>query len=447
MIRSLINLEIALLLRSKVAWSLALFAALVTSAALLIGEADRAQKTESQATFLAAAAEREAAFRDALLQIERGDDVSPFLGRPMAIRDAAVLPDGPLGDFSIGAGDLYPDRVEVRLWETSASLFENYQFENPTTLGLGRLDMTTVIVVIMPLLMIALSFDALGTDRQSGRLRLLLTSGASEQAVIWVRLILRFALLWLPVAVITTGAAALQATPPDAAARMTAYGLWLLGALAYGLFWLLILAAAVAARRSAGQAAASLVAVWAVFVLIIPALAAAIVQTVHPSPSRLAYLTEVRAVASKADEKAEGWLEAYAIDNPALAVEENADAAPFRNGYLRTMMVEEATRPLVAEFEEVQRKRQSALQWTHVLSPALAADSYLTRIAGGNAERYLQFQFQARTHLRLMADRLGPAILAGERISLDEYDNEFPRLKNRLNDHARPDRQRLDDVR
>jgi Zn-dependent protease with chaperone function len=62
------------------------------------------------------------------------------------------------------------------------------------------------------------------------------------------------------------------------------------------------------------------------------------------------------------------------------------------------------------------------LSWLQLISPAIAADTFLAKMSSGDVGRYQAFQADARALLATVAERLGHAILKGERISVAEYD-------------------------
>jgi ABC-2 type transport system permease protein len=419
---SLVRLEVMLLRRSPVALAMVALVALLCVGALATGAADLRQRQAANAKFLGAASESENRFREMLLAIEKGEQMSPLAGRPMAISRSAALDDGVLGDFSAGAGDLYPNRVRVRLFENSATLFRNYQFENPTLLRFGGFDMSAIVIVLMPLLMIALGFDALGADRATSRIKLTQLCGVSEQEYLFNRLAVRSGALWLTLTLVTFFAALLNPGQAFLGDRLLHYVAWLGGALLYGGFWFLALAWIVRRAADSGEAVGRLIALWVAVVLIAPGLAIAAVQAVFPTPSRLAYLSDVRAAASRADEQQSAAIEAYQVLDPELHWNDLPKEAPFRDGYLRTMLVEKATLRHRESFERIQEQRANALSWLQLISPAIAADTFLARVSSGDVGRYQAFQADARALLVTFAQRLGHAILKGERISVADYD-------------------------
>lgn len=419
---TLIRLEAMLLARSPVALAMITLVALLCAGALASGAADLRQRQTANAAFLAEAGTSETQFREMLASVEAGAEMSPMAARPMAISRAAALDDGVLGDFSAGAGDLYPSQVKVRLFENSASLFENYQLGNPTLLRLGGFDMSAIVIVLMPLLMIALCFDALGSDRATGRIKLIQLSGVSERRYLINRLAVRSGALWLTLTLATLVAALLNPGNAILGDRLSHYAAWLCGALLYAGFWFLALALIIRQAADSGQAVGRLIGLWVVVVLVAPALAVAAVQAAFPAPSRLAYLSDVREAASRADEQKGAVLEAFQVMAPELHGRDLPTDAPFRDGYLRTLVVEKATLQHRDRFDRVQAQRAKALSWLQLISPAIAADTFLAKISSGDVARYLAFQADARALLATFADRLGPAILKGERISLADYD-------------------------
>ena len=105
--------------------------------------------------------------------------VPPWSASPMDLEFPSSLPPAPLADFSIGQADLLPSIGKLSLWDPDVRLFSSYEFEDPVSLALGALDLSKAIVLVLPLLMIVLSFDVLSAERDAGRLGLTLAQGAT----------------------------------------------------------------------------------------------------------------------------------------------------------------------------------------------------------------------------------------------------------------------------
>jgi len=130
-------------------------------------------------------------WRAELVAIEEGSgNASPFAANPMNIAFPATLPPGALGDFAVGHTDLHPPSGEISPWNNLSTIFGRYQFENPEMLAMGSFDVALVVIVVMPLLMIAVSFDLLSRERTRGTLALTLCapmSASNSVKLHWIR--------------------------------------------------------------------------------------------------------------------------------------------------------------------------------------------------------------------------------------------------------------------
>lgn len=405
--------------------ALVLLIAVLSAFAAYSGERRMSETAAAQSAFHQTALERMDEWRGELAEIEEtGEASSPYVARPMNIRMPAVLPGAPLGDFAVGATDLYPTSTTITGWSSTADLFTKYEFSNPTMPGYGRFDLTFLAVVIMPLLMIAASFDALSADRESGRARLMAAQTAQLSHTVWTRLAIRCGLIWLVFALAAAAAALMNGTLSGA--RLLAFGAWLGIALVYGAFWFSLIALGVAWFKRSETVAATLFSLWAVFVFAIPAIGGALTEAIYPSPSRLALLSEMRAAEGEANREADRLTAGFLMDHPELTVSDEDVPGYFRSTFLANMEAEKRTAPILIAFEEASAKRRELTSVLQYASPAMIAQEALTAIAGGDSARNLRFQKQAREALENLSDKVGPAVIAKQRISLAAYDAIAP---------------------
>lgn len=111
-----------------------------------------------------------------------------YLSQPIAHKplSEAVL--------SIGQRDLHSYHQTVKLRSLYMNLFDS-GFSNPFQSASGHFDFSFVIIFLLPLFIIATTFDSLSRDRENGVLSLLLSQGSPVHTVLWQRLLLRFVLL------------------------------------------------------------------------------------------------------------------------------------------------------------------------------------------------------------------------------------------------------------
>lgn len=417
------SLEKRLFLTARPGLAAIIIIAVLCGIAAFAGRANLDRVDAAQAAFLKEKGAALTAWRDALAALEAGDSTpSPYAARPMDIRMPAVLPPAPLADFAAAPAGLYPTTTVITAWSNPVDLFAAYEFSNPQLLALGSFDLSFVIVVIMPLLMIAVSFDILPGDRQNGRLRLVSAQAGHISASLWNRLVIRNAALWATVAAITFVIACLPIGDAPFTSRLGAYAAWLIVALLYGLFWFSLIAAANIIIKKSETVAAALFAAWAIFTFAVPTLGGALAQAAYPPPSRLAFHSEMRQSEVIAIRETAALTAGFLADHPEMTVSNNKVPAYYRSNFLANEETAKRTTPVLEAFKRSRTQRSRLLEILQYLSPVMITDAALKAVSGGDAARYLAFQDQAMVALADLTDSLGPSIVAKQRITLAQFD-------------------------
>ena len=397
---------------------------LLTLVAGVVGQNTISRIVDVQTAFME---EKNAAlkeWRDTLVEIERSSE-APEAGaaNPMRIVLPAVATPGPLSDFAAGAVALYPTTASLGGWTNAAGLFGEYEYANPTLLSVGRFDLTFVVVLLMPLLMIAISFDVLAGDRERGRAYFIAVQEGHVSASVWKRLVIRNGMIWAVFAACTIILA--FASPPGVplGPRLTRTVAWLAVALTYAAFWFGLIALFIALSKRSETVAAMLFAAWTIFVLAIPAVGGAIAEGLYPPPSRLEYLSEIRQAEGKALRDTAELRSGFLLGHPELSVSGKDDAPSYASVALLALIeAEKRTAPVLNEFTAAREKQRRVVSAVQYLSPAMIVDRALSAIAGGDATRAFAFQGQARAAFSNLRNRISPAVIASKRISLQEYD-------------------------
>ena len=359
--------------------------------------------------------------REQLAGIEAGTaEVGPFDANPMDVFFPAVLPPASLADFAVGHADLHPASAEISPWSNIAGVFGSYQFDNPTTLSTGSFDVAMVIIVLMPLLMIAISFDVLAGERARSSLAMVLSAPLKQTELVWTRLVFRNVLVWLAAA----AAMLLLAFANDIGGdRYTRFGLWLGASFVYALVWLSLIACCVARFRSAMATAGSLVGLWLLFTLAVPATISTLSEALYPTPSRLALLSEVRSAQAETERELAELTEGLLLDHAEQSVDSEEEVPSFyRAAFLANQAARESVRPIVEGFEQARAGRDRTLQWAQYLSPSVVAQRLLMLSAGADLDRQHRFQAQVQAALVELETAVGPAVVSGNRLSLAEFD-------------------------
>ncbi len=374
--------------------------ALVALTLLLVGAALNGRALLGVQARTAAGLEEEAAQTTRALgeQAARGiaTATSPGVVGYSVLGEPAVLPPTPLGALAIGQGDLLPAWYPVTARGPYNFLVRS-EPENPLRLSIGNFDAAFVIVWLLPLVVIALSFNVVSAERERGVLAIAVASGSSPAAFIFGKIVARalvvFGSLW-----IALFAAALAAGVPLArAAGALPWLLWLAAATLYGAFWFALALFVNSRPRASDQNASLLAGAWLVLVILLPSLTNLAATTVFAAPSRVALTTELREASEAADRAAAATRDKYFFDHPEMQGGDLDRTAYFQSVAQSELDISKAMAPLLAQFDVQARKQQGLVEVLQFLSPGTMTWQALTALAGSDGARHREFRAQTLT--------------------------------------------------
>lgn len=340
--------------------------------------------------------------------------VPAWAASPMDLELPSSLPLAPLADFSIGQSDLLPGTGKLSLWDPDVRLFSRYEFADPVSLALGGFDLSKAIVLLLPLLMIVLAFDTLSAERDAGRLGLTLVQASQVRRLFWQRLAIRGGVVMALALLLATAALAFD-TRTSLSERAPAFALWAACAFLYGMLWLAIIAWIATRNRSGEANIVQLLLCWAGLTLIVPAAVTATAEAIFPPPSRLAYLADARQIEIATERTVDDVAGSAFLDHPELIVgTANEMPAYLRTAFFVTSTVDNATRPVLDEFERTAARRDAALALVRFAAPAIVVHGIFNEAAGSSSARHRRYMAQARAHKAAYAEQAGPYIAAGQ---------------------------------
>lgn len=307
-----------------------------------------------------------------------------FLGR---FNHRALLPPAALSVAAVGQADVQPFASHVSLFAVKHALLDKHQIEDPLALLAGRFDLAFVMVWLLPLVILALTYDLVSSEKEVGTLALALAQSGSLHRLLRSKLAARALLLALLVSVPLL--ALLFFAPPMRVA------LWAATVVAYALFWVALAVAVNLLGRSSAANATMLTGAWLLLLVVVPAGLSVHVSRRHPLPSRLDALAKIRSVNLATAESGEKLLNQFLQEHPDLAA-----GAPGSGQYYAIRQSQERNiLPLVTALEEQLGRQQAAVARYSVLSPAIIADELLLDIAGTGRHRFETYRSQLRTFL------------------------------------------------
>ncbi len=372
-----------------------------------------------------------ASLRQQVRDIEQG---KPYAGTPwtnptsvFAVGNSkgaryATLPPEPLALTSLGQSDLEAYYYKVTMTKPQA-LYHGQEISNATALYNGHFDLSFVVVYLLPLLIIALTYNVIAAEKEQGTLSLVLSVEAPFQQVVLSKYGFRFVLLNAAFAGITT--AGLLLAGVDLAA-VSGRVVFLFGiVLLYTLFWFALSFAVNSYGKNSGFNAATLVGIWLVLVLLAPALLSVSAAALHPTPSRVALVTQTREASEAVKKEGSKLLSRYYEDHPELLPKgQPVDSTNFSLLYMRTQLaVEEAIRPAEARFERQLAKQQQLVRNYRFLSPAVFMQQSLNQAAGTGESRYVDFKKQVWAYYRTFQSYFARKVFRKETMTPADVDH------------------------
>ena len=328
-----------------------------------------------------------------------------------------VLPPAAMAPLSVGQADAYPFTAETFPLGDYTYLFRRVWADigSPTVRAAGRFDLAFVVVFLLPLVILAATYDLWSRERERGVAAMVLSQPVAVGPLIAVKALARGLVVLLPsTAVILAVAAWAGAREPIG---LTALALVVL---AYGGFWLAVAVIISLVARRSTEAAVAAGAVWLLVVVMAPSLTLAVVDLAAPAPSEMRFATDLKDRKTEITERQRLYREA----NP-TPVRDPAPRIPdrVRDAYADRVALDGELGPMIAAHNQRKDARRHVLDTVRLFLPSVAVQDALDSIAGSDADRALAFESQARAaqlELRLMfKDYLDRDAL----VTPTEYDN------------------------
>ena len=312
----------------------------------------------------------------------------------------AVHHPDPWAALSLGLRDVNPSYLKLRLLGLQNQLYATDN-TNPMKVLSGNFDLAFVLVYLFPLLIIALSFNLLSSEREEGILPLLLAQPVRPAVVVGAKLAFRLALV-LGLALLLSGVGmAWAGVPLDGRV-----GTWLALTVLYCLFWLGVALVITALQRPSAVNAVALLGVWLLLVVLVPSLLNLGVAAARPVPQGIELTIRQR------EEIHAGWDQpkARTLNRFFAHYPQWRDTATIRERfvwrwyYAFQHLGDLAVAPQAAAYAHGLQQRYDLVEQLNLLSPAINVQSSLNALAGSDLPTHLAFQRSAtRYHDALRA--------------------------------------------
>ncbi len=327
----------------------------------------------------------------------------------------AVLPPTAFAATAIGQSDLNTPYIKVSA-DNKESFALNEEIENPSNLLIGNFDLAFVVVFLLPLLIIAFSYNLLSAEHEQGTLAITMTNPVPLWVLIAGKLGFRVALVFSLMASMTVIGLLVIGTDLSTMDSLVRLGWWMVLLFAYILFWFALAAAVNVLAKSSAQNALILTGLWIVILLVLPTFISIAVNVAYPVPSRVVMVGLIRAAQTDANKESDATIARFAKDD---------DTAAIRKRVLVQQAAAERITQIMAGYDRQLAQQQSGVDSLRFLSPAIVMQEALNVAAGTDNSRYRHLSRQVDTFHRVWQSIFLPKVLENTPLTLADY-QRFP---------------------
>lgn len=374
-----------------------------------------------------------------LSKIEKGEKVNiPYWQmptEPMTVgrrypRLAVMQPEN-FSFLSTGQSDMYTHFKSPSVYGNNFAL-DYSEMVNPVQLLFGNFDLAFVLIYILPLLIIAFTFNILSKEKKLGTLRLLGAQPISIKNWLIQKMIIRYLVFTLiTLSILNVTIAAISLNIFNDFSNIIGLNLLIAG---YILFWFVISFIINIKINDSSKNALSLIGIWLLIVLVLPASINQIGNSLYPTPSRLKMINQIRLIKKENEEKQNDIMSEYLRTHPELAEGNKTEKLGFWHNYFASeKIMEEKTKPLLAEYELQLNKQQKLISTFKYISPAILMQQSLNNIAGTSEMHYNDYKKQVFEFSTTWRNYLVPMLFKNQKFTISNY-KELPNFtyQNRI---------------
>ena len=342
---------------------------------------------------------------------------------PMAVgnyypRVAAMQPQS-FAFIATGQSDMFTPYVKPRVSGDDYAL--NFtEMTSPVQLLFGSFDLAFVIVYLLPLLIIAFSYNVLSNEKESGSLRLLASQPIKLQNWVLQKLGLRF--FWLSILVIGSMTLVFLLLGIDFMSQAGTFFSLLGLTLAYMLFWFALAFIVNLWVGSSAKNAVSMLGLWVIVVLLVPSVLNQMGNTLYPMPSRTLMINEMRTKKTEVSKRQDEILDNFLRDHPEYAINDTTQARGFYHRYMASQkLVKEELEPILNTYESQLQKQQSLVSNLKWISPALTTQESLNKLAGTSTSDFEDFRKQVVSFAGTWREHLIPFLYNNKEFTANDY--------------------------
>lgn len=322
----------------------------------------------------------------------------------------ATMPPSDMAAIATGQSDIYAHIIQTNLY--SETFEANYtSISNPVQLMFGNFDLSFVLIYLLPLIVIAFTYNILSEEREHGILHVIASQPLALQQWLLRKALIRYVLfsgLLVLILIVSLSVAGLN--PIANIGQVITFFTLLLG---YVLFWFVLAFLVNLRGNSSANNAIWLISAWVFLILLIPSVVNLAANSLYPAPSRANLINEYRIVKVEAEKKADETLQGYLRDHPELAGFEGGSQG-WMKFFATQDLIKREVEPVMTGFEQEVKERQDWVEGLRFISPSLLLQSSFNEIAGTSTRHYKSFRDQEKAFTQTWKDYFIPKTFRGE---------------------------------
>ncbi len=302
----------------------------------------------------------------------------------------AFLEPAPLSFISTGQSDIEVFYSKVS-YLSDILQANNVNFENPFNIATGQFDLAFVLVFLLPLLVIALTYNILSSEREQGTLPLLLSQPIAIRNWLVAKLAFRFGFLSLAIFALLL----IAFTVFSLDFINIGFSQLVLVITFYTLFWFVLSLFINLLGKSSAMNTLLLLATWLLFVFIIPSVANMVATSIYPVPSRVELVNAKRQAEQETERNKQVVLTKFYQAHPQLvqkAEKEQTDQDFYREYVTLHEVIDSEVSKVQQTFDYQLEGQQAFANQFQYFSPAALMQNALNEIAQTDSKFYKTFQ-------------------------------------------------------
>ena len=331
----------------------------------------------------------------------------------------AIMQPEKLSFLATGQSDMYTHFKSPTVYGNNFAL-DYSEMVNPVQLLFGSFDLSFVIIYILPLLIIAFTFNILSKEKEFGTIKLLGAQPMSIAKWLLQKMTIRFIIFTLITHLSLLVIIAIFSSDAFSNPKNLVNIFLLISG--YSLFWFVIATVVNIKINDSSKNAFTLIATWLLIVLVLPATINQIGNSLYPTPSRLKMVNEIRLIKKENEEKQNEIMDAYLRDHPELAQENGKQNFGFWHKYFASeKIMEEKTKPLLKQYDLQLKKQQELITIFELLSPAIIMQQSLNNIAGTSEKHYNDYKKQVFEFSDEWRNYIIPMLFKNQEFKIENY--------------------------